>query len=268
VQVHAVQLDIRWEDKDANFARVRELLDSTAPPDGGVIVLPEMFATGFTMKPQKTAEPPGGPTEEFLRSLAKETGCLVIAGAVTASGNGQKPANDALIVSPAGVAVRQSKVHPFSLVGEQNHHRGGRELFTIGYAGATLAPLVCYDLRFPEVFRALAVAGAEVFVVIANWPAVRAEHWRTLLRARAIENHAFVVGVNRCGEDPNVAYAGGSVVFAPDGECLAEADPVEQVLSRELSLRELARSRVGFCSLRDVRDDLFPAPAVTHHALG
>lgn len=268
MKLHAVQLDIRWEDRDANFLHVGELLARSEPPEGGLIVLPEMFATGFTMKPTRTAEPPGGPTEKFVRSLAAETGCGVIAGVVTDRPGGSKPTNDALVASPAGVVVRQSKLHPFSLVGEQTHHQGGAGLITVGLGGTTVAPLVCYDLRFPEAFRALSAAGAEVLAVIANWPAVRAGQWRALLRARAIENHAFVVGVNRAGQDPNVAYAGGSVVFSFDGETLAEADSTEQVLSCELPLGELTQSRAEFCSLRDVRGDLFATPAVAHHAMG
>jgi omega-amidase len=267
VQVHAVQFDTRWEDKPANFQRARELIEQAAPPAGGLIALPEMFATGFTMKSRITAEPVGGETEQFVRSLARETGCLVIAGVVTDRQNGRKPTNDALICSPRGGCVRQGKLHPFSLVDEQNHHSGGGDLCVAEFAGASIAPLVCYDLRFPEAFRALASGGANVFVVIANWPASRSEHWLALLRARAIENHTFVVGVNRTGVDPNVPYSGDSAAFSPLGDSLARADASEQVLSADLDPAQLREARALFCSLDDIRDDLLAAVPLVRHSL-
>ncbi len=267
MQLHAVQLDTCWEDKPANLQRARELIEQAAPRAGGVIVLPEMFATGFTMKPRVTAEPVGGETEQFARSLARDTGCLVIAGVVTERAEDRKPTNDALIASPGGTCVRQGKLHPFSLVGEQTHHSGGEDLCIAEFAATSIAPLVCYDLRFPEAFRALAAGGATVFVVIANWPASRSEHWLALLRARAIENQAFVVGVNRTGSDPNVTYSGDSAVFSPLGDSLARADASEQILSADLDPAQLREARELFCSLDDIRDDLRPAVLLVRHLL-
>jgi len=116
-----------------------------------------------------------------------------------------------------------------------------------------VAPFICYDLRFPELFRMAVRQGAQLYVVIANWPASRVHHWVTLLQARAIENQAYVVGVNRCGSDPKVAYAGRSLVVSPRGVILADAGGGERVLSAELDLAALQAYRAEFPVLQDMR---------------
>jgi predicted amidohydrolase len=121
---------------------------------------------------------------------------------------------------------------------------------------AAVCPLICYDLRFPELWRVAALAGAEVFTIGASWPEVRQAHWRALLIARAIENQAYVVGVNRVGRDPSHGYAGGSLIVAPDGEILAEGGRAPTVLVADLDLASLRAWRAEFPALRDVRPEL------------
>ena len=133
--------------------------------------------------------------------------------------------------------------------------RAGTELITVNVEGFRVSMFVCYDLRFPEDFRTGVRRGATLFIVVANWPASRERHWRVLLEARAVENQAYVVGVNRCGADPNVAYAGGSVVFDPRGGLVAEAADQACLLTAELDPGLLADYRAGFPALRDMRDD-------------
>lgn len=252
MHVVGVQLDSAWEDKSANFSRVRALLADARVPPGSLIALPEMFATGFSMHARATAEDSTGPTMQFLSDLAREHASYVIAG-MTSAGSG-KARNDAVLVAPTGTEqARYTKRHPFSLGGETHHFAGGNDIVVSPAGDLNVCPLVCYDLRFPEDFRAGVQNGAELFVVIANWPAARQAHWSVLLRARAIENQAYVVGINRCGSDPHHPYAGLSAVIDPRGGVLAEADSRETVLQADLDPAELRRYRNDFPALKDMK---------------
>ncbi|HXX93798.1 MAG TPA: carbon-nitrogen family hydrolase, partial [Planctomycetota bacterium] len=241
-----VQLDLVWEDKAANHARVRSLVERSGVPRGSLLVLPEMFSTGFSMRAEAIAEPAGGPTEQFLASLAREFGLAVVGGVVTLGPDG-RGRNQALAIGPDGRALgRYSKIHPFSFGEETRHYTGGSEIVLFDHGGFKVAPFVCYDLRFPEVFRAAVVRGAELYVVIANWPEPREAHWRALLQARAIENQAYVVGVNRTGRDPKLAYGGRSQVIGPKGEILADLGSREGVTVIEIDRAPLEEWRRVF----------------------
>jgi predicted amidohydrolase len=253
MNVVCVQFDIAWEDKPANFATVRRLLSTAAVPPGALVVLPEMFATGFSMNVAAIAEGPDGPTETLLAETARQWGAFVLGGLVTKAPDG-RGLNQALLVGPTGETIgRYTKMHPFSFAGEDRHYAGGDHLVAVEMGGTRLAPFICYDLRFPEVFRMATAGGTEVLAVIANWPAARQEHWRTLLRARAIENQAWVVGVNRIGADPNAAYAGGSLVVDPWGVIVADAGTGPCAMAAELDLPALRRYRQEFPALRDMK---------------
>lgn len=256
MQIAAVQFDVAWESRQANFRRVRELIDAADVQPGGLIVLCEMFATGYTMNVAAAAEDPDGPTRQFATELATRTETCVVAGVVCRAGDG-RGLNQAIAVEPGGrLLARYAKMHPFGFAGETDHYAAGWEVVTFNWGGLTVCPAICYDLRFPELFRAGARRGADLFVVPANWPAARRDHWRTLLRARAIENQAYVVGVNRCGADPNVSYAGESMIIGPRGEILADAGPDEGVIRANADVEALAAWRQEFPALRDVRTDL------------
>lgn len=245
-----------WEDKDANFAMVREMLADTTFPDGGVIVLPELFAIGFTMNSKALAENDGEQTESFLVELAREKSAFVIGG-VAKHQAGENPANCSVVVSPAGeILCRYRKIHPFSLGDEHESYCKGDTVETADLNGVTFCPAVCYDLRFPELFRIGAKKGAEIFVVIANWPEKRNQHWITLLQARAIENQACVIGVNRSGEDPNLSYLGSSIVVNHLGEIVADAGSEAGVVEAELDIIGLRAWRDGFPALRDIRSSI------------
>jgi predicted amidohydrolase len=246
-------LDIFWENKPANFARVRTLVESAQPEAGDLLVLPEMFSTGFTMNVAAASEAENPGAEEFVRSLARERGIFVIAGVVTAAAEPGKGLNQAIAVNPDGaVAARYSKIHPFSLGGETKHYAHGTEIRLFDWNGLKVAPFVCYDLRFPEIFRAAVRQGAEMFAVIANWPARRAQHWVTLLQARAIENLAYVAGVNRAGNDPKLSYPGRSLIVDPHGKVVADAGEAERVVSAEVDRRVMEDWRRDFPALRDM----------------
>jgi len=257
VQVIGCQFDIAWEDKAANFERIRGLLkDANVEPDA-LIVLPEMFATGFSMHVERIAEQAAGPTQKFLSHLARDTGAVVVGGIVSADENG-RGRNEALVIDSNGSEIlRYCKLHPFSLGGEDKKFMRGDETRSFSWGPFHVAPFVCYDLRFPEVFRHQARLGTHVFVVMANWPAARDAHWQTLLRARAIENQAYVIGVNRVGRDPRLAYAGHSLIVDPRGETLAMAGSDSQLIQADLDLESLIEYRQKFPALRDMRSDDF-----------
>jgi predicted amidohydrolase len=256
VQVVGVQLDIAWEDKAANYDRARQLVAEAEPAPGALIVLPEMFATGFSMDVARIAEEPDGPTARMLADLARATGAWVLGGLVTRGPEG-KGRNEAHLFGPdATRAARYAKMHPFRYAGETDYYGPGDAVVTVPVGEMVLAPTVCYDLRFPELYRHAARQGADLLAIIANWPAARAAHWRTLAEARAVENQAYVVAVNRTGRDPHHAYAGGSLVLDPRGRALVESGPDEETVRAEVDADAVRAWREEFPALGDLREDL------------
>ncbi len=265
MQIVAVQLEIAWENKPHNRSRVEQLLDQSQIEADSLIVLPEMFETGFSMNLSATAQTEQRESEQFVRDLAKRHRSAVLAGIVSpavesAAGacdtnpDSKTACNEAVVVSPDGdILARYQKMQPFTLSGEDRHYPAGSKHCVFEWQGTRIAPFVCYDLRFPELFRSALDDGAEMFVVIACWPAVRSEHWVRLLQARAIENLALVVGVNRCGSEPNLQFDGRSCAFDQLGKCLFEADGSEQVLTTQLDVEAMRKWREKFPALRDRR---------------
>lgn len=253
MRIAAIQLDIVWEEKRANFEKVRALLARTPPEPGALVILPEMFSTGFSMNLARTQQGPQREDEMFLANLAREYRVWVAAGVVNAA-DGGLGRNEAVIFDQDGKeAARYAKIHPFSLGGESLRHQAGTKMVTFGWAGFGVAPFICYDLRFPEIFRDAARRGANLFVVMALWPVKRQQHWLTLLQARAIENQAYVIGVNRVGQEPDYSYAGRSVIIDPHGVIIADAGEREQVLGAALDLEVVNSWRKEFPALRDAR---------------
>jgi predicted amidohydrolase len=244
-----------WEDKAQNFERVLTQVEGAGIEPGSLIVLPELFATGFSMNVAGMAEPRGGPTETFLADLARRYKSYVIGGMVTRDDDGAG-LNDAVVFDSTGKEiVRYCKLHPFSFGRETEHYVAGDALVTFDQSGWVVAPFICYDLRFPEPFRVAARRGAGLMVVIANWPAPRTEHWSSLLRARAIENQSYVIGVNRCGSDPLNEYSGRSMAVGPRGEILDAADDKPALIRTELDMDALQDYRAKFPALQDMRSD-------------
>lgn len=248
---YLVQMNSAWEDKPASLAKARQLIQQAGPAPGSLIVLPEMFATGFSIETKITAEAEHGPTEQFLIEIAREHRCAVIGGLVTRDSAGACR-NQSLLITPEGhVLGRYSKNQPFSLGGESKVHTAGKGVTVIEWQGVRIAPLICYDLRFPELAREAVKAGAELLVFIAAWPIKRVQHWTTLLQARAIENLAFVIGVNQCGTDPSFTYPGRSLVVDPHGVIIADAGDHEHVLRAEIDPAIMHAWRAQFPALRD-----------------
>lgn len=257
MNVVCCQLDIAWEDKAANHAKVESLVARVRPPENSLVVLPEMFATGFSMNVGAITDTASRETEEFLSQTAARHKTFVLGGVVHRDREG-RGRNECVVYSPDGLEVaRYCKLHPFTLGGEAEHYAAGGEVQTFCAGGFTVAPFICYDLRFPEIFRVAVRRGANLFTVIANWPTPRVDHWTTLLKARAIENQAYVVGVNRCGDDPYLPYPGRSIIFDPRGRVVAEADHREGTISADLDAQALIDYRREFPFLTDMRQDHF-----------
>jgi predicted amidohydrolase len=267
-RAHLVQMDIVWEDPDANYALVDEMLSGVDVERGDLVVLPELFDTGFSLNVDRTADTDGR-TLGYIKRLASRFGATVHGGRTVLADDGQMGLNRAEVVSASGdVIASYDKIHPFSYGREPERFAAGARVVTCRWArgrggdtggdsegeargGAVLCPAVCYDLRFPELFRAGLDMGAEVFALGANWPAARADHWRALCIARAIENQAFVLGVNRVGNDPKLAYAGGTIAVDPRGRVLGELGDEAGVLSVGVDLAELRAWRDEFPAWRD-----------------
>ena len=248
-----VQLDIVWENKRANHEKVRALVGAAELPKRALLALPEMFATGFSMNVAEIAQSEQRETEVFLAGVAKECGIFVCGGVVVRGADG-RGLNQSVTFDPAGALLaRYSKIHPFSYGGETLQYSAGTDVILYGLGDVTVAPFVCYDLRFPEIFRNGAKRGAQLYTVIANWPEPREAHWLALLKARAIENQAFVLGVNRCGRDPKLAYSGRGQLIDPRGNVLADGGNAECVFGAEIDLASLLAYRKDFPALQDMK---------------
>jgi len=257
MKIFLVQLDIVWRDKERNFRKVRELLQKHDLA-GSLVILPEMFATGFDVELEGLSEGSAGQLQEtgaFLSGLAQEFCCTVQGSGITPTGNGRQWNIVAVYDTEGRCVSTYQKMHPFTYGGEHLRFEAGSKLISYVVNSLRVAPFICYDLRFPEVFRHATLAGAEVLIVAANWPAPRHAHWLPLLQARAIENQCYVIGVNRAGKDPRVAYMGESVVFSPKGERLALAGTDECVLEVEIDAVALREWRAKFPVLQDVRKE-------------
>jgi len=248
----AVQFDIQWEDKAANHALIEWMLAEAAIAPGTFVLLPELGDTGFSMNLDRIVDDRSLP---WAIGLAKRFGVFVQHGFARRDATSGKGRNVAVIIAPDGsVLADYEKVHPFSYGREAEFYSGGSHLAMTRCGDALVCPLICYDLRFPELWR-LAVAKqpcAEVFTIGASWPAARQHHWRSLVIARAIENQACVVAVNRVGNDPHLKYSGGSLIISPKGEILAEAGGEPAVLQADVDLDGLRKWRTEFPALRDI----------------
>lgn len=251
MKVAAIQHDIDWEDGAATRKRVTPLIAQAAAAGARLIALTEMYATGFSMRPDRIAEDEGGPNERFLVDKAREHGCWLVASIAQRSGNGQ-PRNVAVLAAPDGTVHRYAKIHPFSYAGEHDRYAAGTEFLTVDVEGVNVSIFICYDLRFADEFWALA-HDTDLYVVVANWPAPRREHWRTLLRARAIENQAYVLGVNRVGAVKDLDHLGDSAIIDPLGRTLAEASIGEAVLVVDVMPQSVREVRETLPFLRDRR---------------
>lgn len=250
LRIAGIQHDIVWEDPAANFAAVTPMIEAAVDDGAGMVVLAEMWSTGFSMNSVEIAERPDGPTATFMSETAARTGAWVVGSFPEHTEGHDRPTNRLLMAGPDGQDHRYSKIHPFTYAREHEHYDPGDDRLTVDVEGVRMTPLICYDLRFTDLFWDPAPV-TDCYIVPANWPAARREHWTTLLRARAIENQAYVVGVNRVGSAGRLDYSGDSRIIGPLGEVVeAPADEVTTIIA-DIDPDEVARVRAEFPFMQD-----------------
>ncbi len=234
MNITLIQTELAWEDRKKNIEHFRKLFNSV-PEESQLVVLPEMFTTGFTMDPEKNAEPSNGAALEFMREMAALKNATV-AGSVSVSDNGNFY-NRLFWTGPDGSVQHYDKRHLFRMAREDQHYTAGNKKLLTEIGGWKFCPLVCYDLRFPVWSRNRFINGSwdyDVLIYVANWPESRIQHWKHLLIARAIENQCYVVAVNRIGQDGNkFAHSGSSMVVNPRGEVVSNIPEHKEMITMQ-----------------------------------
>jgi predicted amidohydrolase len=256
LRVAVVQHDIVWESRAETLARLEPVVAGAAGAGARFVVLSEMFAVGFSMNVELTAEDEDGPTTSWLVDQAARHSAWICGTVPVRVPGEQLPFNTFVLASPDGPVHRYRKIHPFTYGGERDAFSAGKDVMTVDVDGVRVTPFVCYDLRFADVFWE-AAAATDLYVVSANWPEARRRHWSALLVARAIENQAYVVGCNRVGSSGRLTYVGDSAVVSPMGDVLASAAEVETTLLVDMDTATVAAVRDRFPFHADRR----PPPA-------
>ena len=267
--VTTIQSDLQWEDKTANLRRLEEKIDGIAAHTE-LVILPEMFSTGFSMRPEFLAEPMDGLTVDWMRTIATRKK-IILTGSVIIKEEG-KYFNRLIWMLPNGQYGYYDKRHRFAYAGENEHYSAGHKRLVASVKGWRILLLVCYDLRFPVWSRQAPQERAapgpttapgdaapdardleyDLIIYVANWPQRRSLAWKTLLQARAIENQAYVIGVNRVGDDGNnIAHSGDSMIIDPLGEILYHEADKEDVFTLTLEKEKLDAIRERFPFWKD-----------------
>lgn len=242
-----LQTNIAWEQPAQNREHILRMIYAAEHAD--IIILPEMFTTGFTMTPEKSGEKDGRDTLEWMLAVARERGAAV-AGSIAVEEDGRYY-NRFYFVKPDGTYSKYDKRHLFSIAGEHERYTAGKERIIVEYKGFRILLQICYDLRFPVFARNR--GDYDMILYVANWPVPRIEVWNTLLRSRAIENVCYVAGVNRVGNDPSASYNGSSALVDFKGRVIASGDPgAEQAIAGSADLEQLREFRSKFPVLEDV----------------
>ncbi|MCM8758894.1 MAG: carbon-nitrogen family hydrolase [Candidatus Omnitrophica bacterium] len=235
------QYDIEWENKHKNKEKILGLISKIE--DADLIILPETCLTGFSFKKEITTLTKDD--LKFFSQIAKDKKSCVCFGGIF------DEKNCCFVVSPEGeIILKTAKVHLFTPSGEHAHHKAGTHIKTVRIDCTNITPLICYDLRFAPLFW-ISAEKTDVFVVIANWPESRRNHWKSLIVARAIENQAFVVGVNRTGKSPKEKYCGDSCVIDPQGRIILNAGNKNGAFVVDLEINDVKKTRKNFPVLKD-----------------
>lgn len=247
MKITLVQMALAWCDTQTNLCHAEEMI--CCQPGSDVYVLPEMFTTGFSMKPSQIAKPMEGSALQWMRRMATKMDAAIVGSVATVSSQGGYK-NRMYFVEPDGKVIYYDKRHLFSYSGEDKYYEAGTERVIVTFRGIRFLLQVCYDLRFPVFGRNR--DDYDVAIYVANWPDKRRMAWDILLRARAIENQAVVIGVNRVGADPMCVYDGGTAAIDFFGNVATRCDDhAEQVITYEMKADELHRYRDKFPSLAD-----------------
>lgn len=252
MKIYLVQYDPTWENKEENKDKLYKALLSKSP-DNGIIIFPEMTLTGFTMNGTPHAEQIPGDSSEYFSKLAETYNCHVFAGIIE---NEQGCLFNSLVhINPAGdILAKYRKIHPFTYSGEDKNYCAGNVPVITQVEDMKIGLSICYDLRFPELFRKYAKEKVEMIINIANWPYQRIEHWKALIKARAIENQCYFAGVNRIGMDPaGYTYNGCSALLGPLGEDVIPFEQNEGVFVVDIQKSNVEKIRAKLPFLNDIK---------------
>jgi predicted amidohydrolase len=255
VTAAAIQFTIALGDIDANLEKVCQGVERVAARGARLVVLPEMWSTGYAYKELRALSERTVEVLAAVTDLSKKHG-MVIVGSLPEP-VGDKVANTAYILDNGRLLGSYRKLHLFSMMGEDRSLVAGDSFLVVDTSIGRLGTFICYDLRFPELARRLALEGAEIIAVPAEWPKPREEHWRTLLRARAIENQNFIVAANCCGIQGKLDFFGMSLIIGPKGELLAEGGYEATELVAELDLSAMAEWRRQIPCFQDRRPEVY-----------
>ena len=259
MRVSAIQMDMKFADPAYNFKHAEELIREAAASKPDVIVLPETWNTGFFPKEnlKELSDKDGAAVKDMCSALARELNVNIVAGSVSNVKN-DKVYNTAYVFDRQGACLAAyDKTHLFTPMGEHEHYAAGDHLTTFSLDGHKCGLLICYDLRFPELFRTLALQGVELLLLPAQWPAARRYHWETLTAARAIENQFFLAACNSCGTTGETVFGGASRILGPRGELLAAAGGGEEIVTAALDFSVLAEVRNSINVFHDRRPELY-----------
>jgi omega-amidase len=250
LKIGLVQYGSEWENKNASIDKIKNLVSQSSATD--ILIFPEMTLTGFTMKSNDFAESINGDTQNYFSLLAKEKKCAIMYGFIE---KGKKKNFNTLVhLNNQGKIIKTyRKIHPFSYSNEDVYYGKGKETVSTKVKGIKFGLSICYDLRFPELYRFYAKQKVHAIIDIANWPDTRIEHWRALLRARAIENQCYAIGVNRVGKDPKLNYNGYSSVFDPMGKEIVSIENEEKVIITDIDKNYVNDVRKNLPFLDDIR---------------
>ncbi len=259
MRIALISLDQAWNDKDTNFLRCTEFVKLAADRGCSLIVFPEMTLTGYSFDLEISVEK-GESSETLARfcSLAEDNDISVVFGAALSQSGVRFPLNTLCLANNKGEGrAVYSKVHLFSFAGEDSVFSAGEHPAIINVSGFRFLTSICYDLRFPEIYSMFADK-VDAAIVIANWPARRVSHWRTLMVARAIENQSYMIGVNRIGQDGNnLVYEKSSMLVSPDGNILSPEIVTEELDIYEIDQNEVECYRASFPTVKDKRFDVY-----------
>ncbi len=250
MKIGLVQYNPEWESKEENKRRLDKLIERDFEKSS-LLIFPEMTLTGFTMKSSIFSEPLYSGSFEYFSNIAVKKQVCIVAG-ITENENGNY-FNSLIVLNPKGNLISNyRKIHPFSYSTENQYYKRGEETKVVEINGLKVGLSICYDLRFPELYRFYAKEKVHLIIVIANWPDTRIEHWCTLLKARAVENQCYVAGVNRVGDDPKLHYPGFSSIYDPMGNEIISSKEEEKLIFAEIDKDKIEEIRGNLPFLNDI----------------
>ena len=251
MNIGLVQYSPKWENPIGTIEQIEKLIEVSDLRETSLLVFPEMSLTGFTMNSKKFAEEMDGISFQYFMQLTRKLKKHIFAGIIEKDESNIY--NSLIHFDDKGIIrIIYRKIHPFSFANEDKNYKAGIETITTKINGITFGLSICYDLRFPELYRQYGKNKVDVITNIANWPSARIDHWNILLQARAIENQCYMIGVNRIGTDSHLEYTGNSSAINPMGKILVR-DKSEKILSVEVTKDEVEKVRTEFPFLNDIK---------------